>query len=221
MEIFFLILIAASFAEGKILEVPENCLVEKKSPCLSKIGDQEEKVSVSDNLFRANKGTLIQWESFSNELRVTLLEGNIHIEKLGQPFKLNQVLISKNNLLIERKENLLNILDLNTFLLSTYTLFSIQANNVLEKSSFLEKLELLEFISHFFISKDSFKVFVKTIESKWETELKLQAAAQTKVLKRSIANSEQVQLAQQIAQGRKKQELKKVREEFFYRTFYR
>ncbi len=203
------------------MQIPENCLTEQKSPCLTKISEQNENISVSGNLIRVVKDSILQWDLFRPQTELSILHGFIHVEKIQQAFKVNQILLSEGQRLIARKQHELQMLDTQSFLLSTYTLNSVQTNSVLEKSIFLEKVELIQFVAYFFDQKKPFKEFLKAIESRWKDQLSTQAAIQTKILKRAIASDESVVKSHELARRKIQQEHKKVRDEFFYRTFYR
>lgn len=220
-SMLFLALLFQSRAQGKVLQVPDQCLNQKKAPCLTKIVDQRELVSLSENFYLFNKDSIIQWDSFSGPLELTMLQGNLHILKISQPFKMNQITLSEPDLMVQLKERTINILDLHTFLLSTYTLNSVQTNNVLEKSQFLEKADLIPYMAQFFDQKKDFTEFLNSIAARWKSQLSTQAAIQTNVLKRAIASDENALKKQQLAQYKLNNAQKKVREEFFYRTFYR
>lgn len=203
------------------MQIPENCLTEQKSPCLTKVSEQSENISVSGNLIRVVKDSILQWDQFRPQTELSILQGFIHVEKNQQAFKVNQILLSENQRMIARKQQELRMLDTNSFLLSTYTINSVQSNSVLEKSVFLEKVELIQFVAYFFDQKKPFKDFLKGIESRWKDQLSTQAAMQTQILKRAIASDESVVRNQELARHKIQQQHKKVRDEFFYRTFYR
>lgn len=221
MKIFLVFFLMGSLSLAKMMQIPENCLSDRKSPCLTKVTDTNETVLLDNQSLQVNKNSIVQWDAFKPELQASILQGGLRIEKNEKALKLNQIQIAKENQMIVRQQNELKILDISTFLLSTYTLSSIQSNSVLEHSVFLEKAELIQFVAHFFDQKKPFVVFLKSIEKKWKVELSTQAAIQTRVLKRAIASDETTLKQQQLAEYKSLQAHKKVREEFFYRTFYR
>ncbi len=206
---------------AQVLEVPEKCFSEKKVPCLLKIQSQPQDLVLNQTRFRANKDTLIQWDSFDQGAVFSLLKGGFQLENNYQDLKIDGVVITAENALIEKKEKNLYVLNLKNFILANYSLSEVQANSVLFKTVFLEKNELLQYVSHFFSSRQTFKAFVQSIEQSWKKELISQADVQTKVLKRAIASVELRELKKKQEFNRDQQSLKKVREEFFYRTFYR
>ncbi len=215
------LLLISGVALGKPLEVPENCFVEKKVPCLTKVQNLEDLFVVNNVTFRALNDSIIEWDSLETEPSLNLLKGAIEVKSASAVFKINQITLAQSDLLIEKKGQSLLILDLKTFMLSTFALSSIKANTVLAKSNFLEKSELLQFASHFYLTRKGFTEFAKAIQPRWKKEFKLQTATQTKVLNRSVASAREAEENQQAEALRLQQQLKKVREEFFYRTFYR
>ena len=106
-------------------------------------------------------------------------------------------------------------------MLSSFILAQVESNSVLAKSVFVEKPELFQFVTPFFHTKSSFKNFITEIEPLWKQEFKSQTISQTKVLKRAIASTENREQKNREVNIKNQIELKKVRDEFFYRTFYR
>lgn len=203
------------------LEIPEKCLSEKKAPCLVKAQDGEETIKVNNLQVRLLKDTLVQWDSLDSVLALSLLKGSVQIRNSGDPVTINKIPSQQQHLLIAKKDQLLNFLDLKTFMLSTFILAQVQSNSVLAKSVFVEKAELFGFVVPFFQTSSSFKKFITEIAPLWKHEFKTQTVSQTKVLTRAIASAEVRDLQKQQTETRNLLALKKVRDEFFYRTFYR
>ena len=221
MKLSLFILIYSFAAAAQVLEVPDKCFSEKKVPCLVKMQSQQQDLFLNQTRFRITKNSLFQFNSFNPLLSLSILQGGFQLAKNSQSFKIDGVAVSAENALIEKKEKNLYVLNLRNFVLANYSLSEVQANSVLFKTVFLEKNELLQFMSHFFSSSQSFKDFVKSIEQSWKNELISQADIQTKVLKRGLAAVEFNENKKKLEDSRSQQSLKKVREEFFYRTFYR
>ena len=155
------------------------------------------------------------------DLSVDLLKGSLVVTGNTVPFKLNEIYISKSSQMIQRRENLILGLDLKSFILSTYKLSKVRSNTVLLKSEFMEKAQLLKYVSTFFERKIAYVEFLKSIENLWKAEFVSQTTIQTKVLERSVASSEQSGKSENAERLRQELELKKVREQFFNRTFFR
>ena len=221
MKIFLLILFYGFRVMAEMIEVPEKCFADKKAPCLIKIQSEQQDLVLNETRFLALKETLIRWDSFDQEISLSLLKGGFQFKKNLHSLKIDGVVVSAENAFIEKKEKNLYVLNLKSFMLANYSLAEIQANSVLSKTVFLEKNELLQYMSHFFSTRQSFKDFVQSIEQSWKKELIAQADVQTKVLRRGIASVELNENKKKQEYARSQQNLKKVREEFFYRTFYR
>ncbi len=215
-----LLVIKNQAAHAAILEVPEFCYTKKVSPCLTQIQNSSEPMQVGSATFRVNPNSILQWNDFK-DLSVDLLKGSLVVTGNTVPFKLNEIYISKSSQMIQRRENLILGLDLKSFILSTYKLSEVRSNTVLLKSEFMEKPQLLKYVSTFFERKVAYVEFLKSIENLWKAEFVSQTTIQTKVLERSVASSEQSGKAENAAQLRQQLELKKVREQFFNRTFFR
>jgi len=63
--------------------------------------------------------------------------------------------------------------------------------------------------------------YLKEHEASWKAEFALQNEIQTKVIARAIASEEAEQKKSIEREKKEKEQIKKVRELFFYRTFYR
>ena len=214
--VFFLSLTA----EAKLLEVPDNCFNKKSAPCLTQINENEETLSIGKTVFRISTNTILHWKNFS-DISVDILKGAFHITENDKAIKLNEIPIAKKNQMLQKQENLILCLDLGSFILSTYDLSAKRANTVLLKTSFLEKSDFLKFTAQFFERKYAFIAFLKSIEAPWKAEFSNNTAGQSKFLNRAVASVEESEKYKMQEKERLSKELKKVRERFFYRTFYR
>src|SRR3989338_2548688 len=218
--IWLALFLLAYHVEAKLLEVPEQCFSRKVTPCLTQIQDAEETLTLKQGTFRALNGAILQWKSFE-DVSVDILKGKMQVSQSGEGIRINEVYLAQSNQLVERDSKQLFILDLNRFILSTYTVFDIQTNNVLAKSTFLEKSELLLFVARFFERRNQFLSFLKSIERPWKKEFITQTKTKTKVLQRSVASVEQSERLERQEKEKQSLELKRVREQFFFMTFYR
>lgn len=206
--------------QAAVLEVPELCFANKVAPCLTQIQDGGTTLQASSTTFKISSNSILQWNNFT-DLSFDLLRGSFIVSDIAAPFKLNEIYISKPNQMIQRRENLVLGLDLKSFILSTYKLSEVRSNTVLLKSEFLEKSQLLKYVSSFFERKMAYVDFLKSIETSWKAEFVSQTNIQTKVLERSLASVEDSSKSENAERLRQELALKKVREQFFNRTFYR
>ena len=220
MKFWVLVFLLSLTTQAKVLEVPEDCFSKKNSPCLIQSGEQDEILNLEKLSVRITKNTILQWTDFT-DVSLDILKGHLHVLKNDKSFKLNEIYISKNQQLIERQSALITSLDLNSFVLSTYKLADIRSNTVLLRTSFLEKTELLSYVSRFFERRNSYAQFLHAIEKPWKKEFISLTESQTKVLNRAVASAEQAEKRVLEEKASQSDELKKVREQFFYRTFYR
>ncbi len=203
-----------------VLQVPEMCFEKKMAPCLTQVQGRSSSLKIKSTTFTVTSNSILQWNNF-DDLAVDILKGSFIVTDNTTPFKLNEIFISKPNQMIRRQDNLILGLDLKTFILSTYKVSEVRSNTVLLKTEFLEKMQLLKYASGFFERRKSYVQFLKSIEGLWKAEFVSQTKTQTKVLERAVASlGESLQL-EGIEKQRQDDELKKVREQFFYRTFYR
>ncbi len=207
-------------ARGNMLEVPEGCFSKKNAPCLTQINANEETLSINEIAFRVTADSILQWKNF-NKVSLDLLKGEIQVSENLTTFKLNEIPILNKNQMMQRQDNVILRLDLQSFILSTYDLSRERANSVLLKSSFLEKADFLKFTSNFFARKSAFVSFLNSVQTPWKAQLLNQSENQTKVLKRAVASAEESKATEIQEKLLISAELKKVREQFFYRTFYR
>ena len=205
---------------ARIIEVPDDCFSKKIAPCLTQINENEETLSIGKTVFRISANTILHWKSFS-DISVDILKGAFHISENDKAFKLNEIPIAKKNQMLQKQENLILSLDLNSFILSTYDLSVQRANTVLLKTSFLEKPDFLKFTAQFFERKYAFIAFLKTDETSWKTEFTNNTVSQSNILNRAVASVEESEKYKMQEKEHLSKELKKVREMFFYRTFYR
>lgn len=217
--VFFLSIISLA-AEGRVTTVPEDCFDKKQTPCLTQVDEHEETLGIGKASLRIKAGTILHWKNFS-DISVDILKGAFHITGSENALKLNEIPITKKNQMLQKQENTILSLDLDSFILSTYALSAQRANTVLLSTSFLEKPDLLKYAAQFFERKSAFITYLKAVEPKWKTEFKHNTASQSKTLSRAVASAEETDKIEMLEKERLTQELKKVREQFFYRTFYR
>lgn len=235
MKIGFVLYLLTGFqlASAATLQVPENCLKEKVVPCLAKSIDKQDFKFDDQSLHIVVDGeAIVKWTSFEDGPQLQLLRGQFKIEGIGfqgakhnnssNGFKVNGILIPPEikSAFVRKVEEKIEVLDLKTFTLTTFNQPDILTTPI-SASRFLDKEEFVKYSSLFFKTTKSFLSFLGSIEKSWKVQFENQSISQTNVLKRSIASiqdekekNEAQRLANQI-------KLKKVRELFFFRTFYR
>ncbi|MFZ3229290.1 MAG: hypothetical protein WA160_03720 [Pseudobdellovibrio sp.] len=215
---------SASLGFARVLQVPEDCVNLKKAPCLMQVQDHDEKVKINQVQLNIYSDTIIKWISFENEISVELIKGRMLFKK-KQDFLVNGILFSNEFAMLQRNgdvdSNLMESLDLHSFLVSTYILSDKKNQTVLKENQFLDKVDFVKFVARFYKSRNKFKDFLTKIEPSWKKQFNTQAETQTKVLKRSLASAEEVRDRRNEEIQNRQNKFKKVREQFFYRTFYR
>lgn len=217
---FNLLTLGYSFAYAQVIQVPEAC-VNKKSPCLVRTENSFFEFEHRDIKFKMNPETIIKLTYDENNDHLEILEGHVILNsnKSGSSKFVHHQPCDNGMFMLSRENNKLKSLRLDNFKFELYEL----KNDAVEivKSDFIDKLELISFSKEFFIDINKYKAFLSSIEKRWKEEFIKDNSSQTKVLLRSIA-SEQERVKKEADEKRKNERsLKKVRDNFFYRTFYR
>jgi hypothetical protein len=141
-------------------------------------------------------------------------------EKSKLVYSLNNVAVDSGKVMGNRERDSLRILSLVDFSLSHY---SISEENfpVRKGSQFINKKDLVFFTAHFYTNAAEYRSFLASAQKDWGVEFKRQNVSQTKALMRSIASQQQQEKELSEKLQREEQERKRVRENFFYRTFHR
>lgn len=222
--ILSLLILSLEVKAGQIF-VPENCLQMKIVPCLLKANSHVSiKNKKEDFEYKLTNSTILRWNKFGALINLEVMQGEAYIktnEAIG-PLTLNGIEVKSNEVFISRVGNELKILDMKTFFLTQYQLPQIgKGQLIMIQSDFLSKIDLVNFISKYFKAKSQLVVYLKAIEKSWKKEFIIQNENQTKVLRRSIASIEEDERQKALKKQNQIKELKKVRETFFNRTFYR
>lgn len=214
-------------ALAEILSIPENCLTKEISPCLIKTTERQVLQGHSKNfMLTTDENTVVKVLQFETPIQIKLLQGRLTLRsglKKALVFQLNDVKFESIMLFAGvDQDKKMKVYDAQNFILSAYDLpTSDQDEVVISKSEFLSKLDMIRFLSAYFPEKKSLQTYLHSIENNWKKELEIQAKSQTIALKRSIASIEESQNEEKRRHKAEEAELKKVREMFFYRTFYR
>ncbi len=223
----FVNLIHGLSASAETLSVPENCLAQEIAPCLIK-AETNQTLKSKSKLFQlaVSSGSIVKIVQFNIPFKFDLLNGKVSIQAISKKpiqFKLNDVAFESKAVFAKSTEvGRLQIYDVKNFILAEYELSgSSEQESVLRKSEFLAKLDMIRYLSEFYTSKKSFLGYLKSIETLWKKELNRQTNDQTIALQRSIASIAKAEELSKAQAEKEAEELKKVRRQFFYRTFYR
>lgn len=224
------LLLTSQLSWGKPLQVPENCIALKNAPCLVQFqaGMSELPVEVSQIQIQGSPDTIVKWNSFEKNISLEVVKGKIQVdfkeskakESLSETIQVNDIVLANKSMMIQKEDSSLEVFDDKTFVISTYTL-PVKEKAVPLSERFLDKSELVHFIAPFFRTKNKLGGFLKSISNEWKTQFDYQATHQTNVLRRSLASEQEEKERLEAERLRNEAELKKVREQFFYRTFYR
>lgn len=224
LSYFFLIL--PIFVQAKLIEVPEGCISEKNVPCLVQVQVEEEQVVLEDFKIRIYPNSIVKWTSFESDeeeqkkIAFDLLKGQIFFE-IKEPILVNSIEFKNRVGMIQKTSDFLDSFDIKTFNLTTYKMDEKNKPEKIIKSRFLDKNEFVHFTAQFFKSTKSLKQFLTALEPYWKKQFETQAEIQTKVLSRSVASVEDEKKRNEEEIKQRQKQFKKVRDEFFYRTFYR
>ncbi|MBC7742970.1 MAG: hypothetical protein H7061_12290 [Bdellovibrionaceae bacterium] len=220
------ILTTAHVAQAEVIQVPEDCLALQSTPCLMR-ASQNELLKIPNSLQTLHLGprSIIKITQIDLQFEVELLDGTLffeqNLEKLKSA-KLNGITVPKVSFFASREGARLKILNSSKFLLSEYDLgLGREGGHELAKIDFLNKKDLISYLAPFFAGKRSLVEYLKSHEAAWRREFTAQNSTQTKVLRRSIASVEEDEKQLLARKIKESQDIKKVRETFFYRTFYR
>lgn len=221
------VLLSVAQANAEVLSIPEDCFSQQVEPCLIKAGSHQILKSQS-GAFRleAEKDSIFKITKFESPATFELLQGKIMLVAGGKtPLKsvLNDVQFESLRVFAEMMpERKMKVYDSHKFILSDYELPATKGEEaVLVKSEFLAKQDMIRYLSYYFSGKKALVTYLKTIESLWKKEFEAQTKVQTIALQRAIASIQKDEDEAKHRQEKEQRERKKVREMFFYRTFYR
>lgn len=225
--LFMFLLFSGLRAQAELLSIPEECLAKEVSPCLIKSSQRQILKSPSARFaLDVGEETIVKILKFESPFHFELLQGQMVVKtgsKKPISFILNDVSFLTSQAFTRfGDERRLQVYDTKSFILSEYESGIASGHEtVILRSEFLAKLDMIRFLSLYFADKKSLMSYLKTIESVWRKEFKLQTNDQTIALQRSIASIEQAAAEDKQRSEKEIEELKKVRRQFFYRTFYR
>lgn len=205
------------------IQVPEDC-INKAYPCLIR-ADQLMEFKQEHLIIGLTPKTIIKITKDEAQLNIEVLTGRMSVKEAGSPklaVSVNSVMLEMTHALVRRDHDELDILNLNKFTKVRYSI-NIQNNNVPVRvtSYFLSKSEFVDFTRHYFTEVKKFKSFLTSIEPEWIAEFKNQNESQTKAIMRSVASEEKAAEDRVRQEQERERQLKKAKDEFFFRTFNR
>lgn len=218
----FSALVFAASAQSETVQVPELCAA-KQSPCVIRTEDQFFIYKEQGLQIKIVRESIVKIIKTENHLSFDILKGRIELQEYEASkgtASINDVLIDGSRVMAHRLRESLEIYDIGSFSLSRY---HIKHGVYPERLSqnFISKADLVQFTRHYFTKVDQFKTFLTSIEKNWTAEFKRQNESQTKALLRSVASEEKAVEERVQQKMREDKELKKVRNELFFRTFQR
>ena len=180
--------------------------------------DQQSKV-----LYTLNEDTILKFFNFDDDVVLDVLEGGLRVNANSKELVLlsiNHIKINANTIFAQRNKTKMKFFNTQDFMLSQYEINAEKENTILV-TDLPSKKDMIEFASSFYQQKNELLSFMKQNQASYDKEFKLQTERQTKVLQRSVASVENAEHEKKIQQKKDSDELKKVRDLFFYRTFYR
>ncbi|MEQ1722603.1 MAG: hypothetical protein ABL930_05470 [Pseudobdellovibrio sp.] len=221
--LLILLLILTVEVQAQLVQVPENC-INRVSPCLVRSEDRDFQFMHRGQAVKLLKESIVKISFDENQNNFELLEGRITLDEKDKSVPellINSKAVRSGQLYASRFGKNLKILDFKDFVLSEYLTSAQGAEPQQLKSDFINKQDFIEFTKHYYSSTAQYKSFLVSIESDWKQEFKKQNNSQTKVLMRSIASEQAEAKREAEIKARNAEELKKVRDTFFYRTFER
>ncbi len=224
MKTFLLAVISVlSLSAMAEIQVPEDC-INKAYPCLIR-ADQMMEFKQAHLVIGLTPKSIIKITKDNAQLNLELLTGRMSVKEFAAPeyaVSVNSIMLEMPQAMVKREHDELEVLNLSKFTKVRYSI-NIQNNNVpvRVRSYFLSKSELVDFTRHYFTDLKNFKTFLNSIQPQWVAEFKIQNESQTKALMRSVASEEKAAEDSVRQEHERERQAKKVKDEFFFRTFSR
>lgn len=223
---FFMIFLSGGLLKAETVQVPENC-INRISPCMVRTDETAIRFNMGKLVVRVQKQSIVKLSWDERENRFEIFEGRFSLNlnephrKIQKIVRLHSIVLAEPRILVSRKFEKLDVLNLSNFFLSHYKVNGPHSEIELGSSDIASKAELVSMSRYYFEHMSDFKAFLSSSADTWKLSFDQETARQTKVLQRSIASVEEHQRAAAAEKARKDAQLKKVRDEFFYRTFER
>ena len=217
-----LVVLFASSVQAETVQVPEQCAA-KQSPCVVRTDAQFFIYKDEGLRVKIVRDSIVKVIKTEKHLNFDILKGRLELqfeEGAALTASVNDVLVDSSRVMAYRQRESLEIFDLNSFSLGKYQIKqSVYPERLTQ--NFMSKADLVQYTRYYFANIEQFKAFLTSIEKKWVAEFKLQNETQTKALLRSVASEEKAVEERVQQKIREEKELKKVRNELFFRTFQR
>lgn len=219
---FFILFLLAHSAFTQTVQVPENCL-SRVSPCLIHTNDSSYSFNYDGQQVTLQKEAILKISFDEQRSRFEVLDGRISLKKKAKNLKViwvNGVSVKAGWHLVSRNTGRLSLLDMNSFVLST---FEANGNAAFKpvSSEFIDKNEFIGFTKFYFQNMTEYNAFLSSQSVNWKREFQKQNNNQTKVLLRTLASEREKARLEGLKKTARASESKKVRDLFFYRTFER
>lgn len=225
--IVFNLLTFTNLSFAQTIQVPENC-INRVSPCLLRTEDSFFSFVQFDQKVTLFKEAIVKISFDNKQSNFEIIEGRIRVDRLKQGAKseqrqlhINGQVFPSGKLLAERISNNLSILNLKNFILSKYHLESNSPWPHLISAEFVNKKDFVLFTKYYFQTVGQYKDFLTSVEENWKKEFFKQNSNQSKVLLRSVASEQKKSKTEFIRDLDDVLVQKKLKDNFFYRTFQR
>jgi|GEM_PF-5487053 len=231
-------------SRAQTVQVPEAC-IGRVTPCMIRTEDRAFRFILGGRQIGMLKDTLLNITFVANKNNIEIREGRISLGpeyKNSKTLTVNNKFVDSNRLLMSRFVNKLTSLNLKSYILNTYNLqtrakksdvnlpsrlsseFSSELSSELSSefsSEFITKKDFITYTKYYFKSRSQHNRFIANEAPKWKQEFTKQNDTQTKVLRRSIASETEKSKKEVERSVLELAEQKKVRVQFFNRTFTR
>lgn len=225
-SLLILALVAPAFADAVVVQVPENC-INRSNPCLVRTESESFKFKQGDLRVQIQKNTTLKISSTDLENHFEILDGRVSINidhkesSTEKQLSLHGVVVADPRVMVSRQQDELRILNVSNFYLSQYKIINRNTEPQLIRTEMTDKKTLIQFSRHYFENMRAFKIFLGFIEKDWRSAFKAYSENQTKVLRRTVASLQKKQQREAQRNYRNSRQTKKVRDDFFSRTFER
>lgn len=208
---------------GQVIQVPEDC-VDRVSPCLVRNEGKNFQFKVQNSKLSLVGGSILKIEKNSNEVNLDLVDGYVSLVVPSSDIlsvKIEGSALTEGRWMAARSPQRLDVLSLSDYQLKTYRRSGSAPKLELVKSEFINKKDFVTFVKNFFQNAQDYKSFVLSEASRWKSEFNRQNDNQSKVLLRTIASEKEQAKRDAERKAQEEENAKKLKSEFFYRTFNR
>lgn len=208
---------------GQVIQVPEDC-VDRVSPCLVRNEGKNFQFKVQNSKLSLVGGSILKIEKNSNEVNLDLVDGYVSLVVPSSDIlsvKIEGSALTEGRWMAARSPQRLDVLSLSDYQLKTYRRSGSAPKLELVKSEFINKKDFVTFVKNFFQNAQDYKSFVLSEAPRWKSEFNRQNDNQSKVLLRTIASEKEQAKRDAERKAQEEANAKKLKSEFFYRTFNR